>query len=257
MLSEKAKICSMFALLGFIALSNIFARLIQSHTTQVAEDRCIYDTWRWTTLPITNFMAAHTGTNHVFIALDSFCIDIFALTFLAIYFWKGTIGVMYVTVLFYSSRGFSLLLGGEWPKPVPYIFSDPGFPSLFVPYDPTNDLYFSGHIGLCTCFSLLSFDSGRKYLGRIGIFVAFYTLIMLHVTGGHYFNDFIIGFCVAVNVALFVARNKYGYTVFVLKALCWTFEGVAKLYRRLFNKQNNNSFTSDKMFEEKLNSLDN
>lgn len=32
-------------------------------------------------------------------------------------------------------------------KPAGYIWEYPGFPSLVVPYGPTNDFFYSGHMG--------------------------------------------------------------------------------------------------------------
>ena len=168
--------------------------------------------------------------NDVFVAIDSFCIDAFAISFLSIYFWRGSMGMMYVTLLFYTNRGLSLVLGGQWPKLSPYYFHYPGFPSLFVPYDPTNDLYFSGHVGLTTCLTFLCFDIGYRRLGYFGICVAIYTLIMLLSTGAHYTNDFIIGFSVATVVCKFIFFHKYGYTLFVLKAICYACAGVGSVF---------------------------
>lgn len=48
---------------------------------------------------------------------------------------------------FYLFR-FLALSFGHWPFPKNYIFEHPGFDSLFIPYDDTNDFFFSGHTGL-------------------------------------------------------------------------------------------------------------
>lgn len=228
-LSKKVKVRSTLALLGFIVISNIVSRLIQSHTTQVAGDRCIYDTWRWTTMSITDYMTTHDTANHIFTAVDSFMIDCFIVFFQGMFIVCGSIPTMYVLLLFYVTNSFCVNNSGQWPRPTPYLFKDPGFPSLFIPYDATNDLYFSGHVGMTTMFTMLSFNLGFTKLAYIGSFVVFYTFFMMLVLGGHYTNDMIIGFIVAITWSKFIFFRKYNYTHKILIGHCKVFSTFERL----------------------------
>jgi len=39
-------------------------------------------------------------------------------------------------------------------KPVDFIWRNPGIFSIFVPYFPTNDFFYSGHVGFCMMSNL-------------------------------------------------------------------------------------------------------
>ena len=70
--------------------------------------------------------------------------------------------------LFYPVRFVSINLG-HWPFPDFFTFHDPGFPSIFIPYQPANDFYFSGHTGLCTILMfmfILHFNEKEDYSPR-------------------------------------------------------------------------------------------
>ena len=88
----------------------------------------------------------------------------FYFIFRIIVFGKSTMLLMYLG-LFYPFR-FLSLYGGHWPLPDYQTFHYPGIPSILVPYDQTNDFYFSGHTGLCTILMfmfILHFDDKENY----------------------------------------------------------------------------------------------
>ena len=183
-------------------------------------------------------------------------------------FGKSSMLLIY-GVFFYPFR-FISLNGGHWPLPDYQTFHYPGIPSILVPYDQTNDFYFSGHTGLCTILLfmfILHFDEDEDYSSKplyvgddettasstqnlinqfqskeieskkpktlwhkvfivYGGIVLFVTLYMLTVTRGHYFNDLLIGFIVALS------GIYYGYKVrFTLSY--WVIWGYAKLFNLL------------------------
>ena len=77
---------------------------------------------------------------------------------------KSTILLVYLA-FFYPFR-FLSLYGGHWPLPDYQTFHYPGIPSILVPYDQTNDFYFSGHTGLCTILMfmfILHFNDKENY----------------------------------------------------------------------------------------------
>ena len=96
--------------------------------------------------------------------------------------------------LFYIVRAFVITFGGKFPNLNNYLFNDPGFPSIFISYLKSNDLYFSGHIGLLTMCLFLSIreklSPGITLMLGISFLNTLFSLIFL---GAHYTNDIIIG----------------------------------------------------------------
>lgn len=96
------------------------------------------------------------------------------------------------SIMFYGIRALFQLVF-LMKKPSNYIFSYPGFPSLFVSYLSTNDFFFSGHVG----FPLLCGYEARNikfWFLYIGIFISIYMAFLMFSTSGHYSIDIYFGF---------------------------------------------------------------
>lgn len=108
-------------------------------------------------------------------------------------FRKGYFPIIFSVFIFYPVRSFFLSIT-NWPEPPNYIFESPGFPSFFVNYMKSNDLYYSGHSGGLTLV-LFFFIYEKKYKrALLSFFILCFTIIFLLITNAHYFNDIIIGF---------------------------------------------------------------
>jgi len=101
---------------------------------------------------------------------------------------------------------FSLRQLSQWisalPAPVGMLWYDPGFPSLLVTYEVSNDFFFSGHTALAVYGGI---EVARRF-GRVGIlvgvvFVLFQTTTVL-VLRAHYTIDVFTGAVVAVLAAV-------------------------------------------------------
>jgi hypothetical protein len=79
----------------------------------------------------------------------------------------------------------------SFPSPNEILWTNPGFPSIFVTYEVTNDYYFSGHTSFAVICGM--FLERYKYvlLGRLNIILQICILIF---TRSHYFPDIITGF---------------------------------------------------------------
>lgn len=171
----------------------------------------------------------------IIIALDSFLIDILVLICVGMFLINGTISVTYIAPIFYLTRDLSLAIGGQWPKPTPYLFIDTNFLSLFVSYAPTNDLYFSGHIGITTFIFIVTATYRYKKLTGVSCFALVYTGLMLTVTDAHYTNDMIIGHIMSVVSVMVGFRYMYECTFELLQiycAICDKIEPVVRLNKR-------------------------
>ncbi len=95
--------------------------------------------------------------------------------------------------------------------PEGYIWGYPGFPSLVIPYDKTNDFFFSGHVGGALIASLEYRANGHFYIFLFGLFTMACQFFMMVCMRGHYsidlFSGLIFGlffFLIAVKIAPYV-----------------------------------------------------
>lgn len=91
--------------------------------------------------------------------------------------------------------------------PTRYIWGDPGFPSLFVPYDITCDFYFSGHTGILIIFTLNNFTRRRKLIGLFTLVFTMYMITLLMVYQAHYSIDCPVGI-IAATYAFILIHNR-------------------------------------------------
>ena len=139
---------------------------------------------------------------------------------LIVFFGKKGDFLIYLA-LFYPTRMISMNFG-YWPIPDFQTFRYPGFPSLFVPYEQTNDFFFSGHTGLCTivCTYLILTYPNNKLWMTYGFFLVLFTVYMLIVTRSHYFNDIIYGFLIGLTGTYYGHRYKYFIQYYFIVGYC-------------------------------------
>jgi hypothetical protein len=134
----------------------------------------------------------------------------------AILFWlfkTNTIRIFYAMIMFYVIRAVvqnNLVMLG---KPKGYLWGDPHFPSLIISYFPSNDFYYSGHIGSTIIYAsefLAHKSTGLVYLG---MFTFLNNWIMLTLMQGHFFIDLITGVCVGRTLYVFGEKISYYFDV--------------------------------------------
>ena len=160
---------------------------------QTQKHSCIVDNWKQPFLPLVDALIRYPMLKNIITAIDSLYIDICILLFAFLFIYKGMNSLPFLVSIFYLTRSFTIYKSGQWPKPNPYLFEYPGFPSLFISYRPSNDLYFSGHIGITTMMTVVNVrwrHSKRTILCVCGVVLTWMTLLL---TGGHYSNDLLIG----------------------------------------------------------------
>ena len=72
------------------------------------------------------------------------------------------------------------------PKPIGKYWEYPGFPSLFVSYNVSNDMFFSGHTSIST---IMAYYLWKKKLPSLSLIYFFLNTSMIIFTKGHYFMD--------------------------------------------------------------------
>lgn len=129
---------------------------------------------------------------------SSMIIDFADLSVIVAYNLRGvTMAYPLQVIFFYVSRGIvqGLFMFG-YPKGI--IWSDPGIPSLSVPYGVMSDFYFSGHCGFMTMMALENYKLGNKK-NALALFVLLpYVAFILIATRVHYSIDVVIGIMVAI-----------------------------------------------------------
>lgn len=79
------------------------------------------------------------------------------------------------------------------PTPQRMIWKNPGFPSLFVTYGVSNDLFFSGHTALAVYGALELASLGGPLFVLLGIFIILYEMIAVILLRAHWTMDVFAG----------------------------------------------------------------
>lgn len=122
----------------------------------------------------------------------------------------GTLGIFYAI----RSIIFAFTI---FPLPSPYLF-DFSYPSLLIPIDPTNDLFFSGHTGNMVICYITYKRTGQGKLAQSSLIWVIFTMVILHLTGGHYTNDLLFGFLWSLTSFIVGYRVGYSLCYYVLLA---------------------------------------
>ncbi|CAI2372888.1 unnamed protein product [Moneuplotes crassus] len=108
---------------------------------------CIKDVIFEFTWKVNQFFDNNTSSKHAFMIVCGLAMDITVLGGLLTFVFKGkTWRLPIVMTLFYLTR---LIIQKLFLMKFPegYLWDNPGFPSLTVPYGKTNDFFYSGHVG--------------------------------------------------------------------------------------------------------------
>ena len=82
-------------------------------------------------------------------------------------------------------------------RPEGFLWSDPGIPSLTVPYHDTNDFYFSGHVGAAVLWMHEFYANDYKIMVIITFTIMCTEWIMLTLLRVHYIIDLVSGLMIA------------------------------------------------------------
>lgn len=93
--------------------------------------------------------------------------------------------------------------------PEGYLWEYPGFPSIFVSYQKTNDFFFSVEVGFVTIAALEFWEMGNKYLFSFAILVVFVESAVKIILRANYIIDIISGIFLAHFI--YIICNEYSY----------------------------------------------
>lgn len=132
------------------------------------------------------WLREHRLTLNWVIIMSSLLIDgVFLLTGVLFILYAKTARIIYCFMIFYGIRalcqGFFLF---QYPEV--WLFDDPGFFSIVVPYGRSSDFYFSGHSGFLFITSLELIQMKMVGFAFLNFISMLYTAWMLLATGAHY-----------------------------------------------------------------------
>jgi membrane-associated phospholipid phosphatase len=107
--------------------------------------------------------------------------------------FRPIVGLFAMLILRQSCQFVSTL-----PAPAGMIWRDPGFPSLFVTYGVTNDLFFSGHTAFAVYGALVVSLIGNPMLTVAAVCLALFEILTVLVLRAHWTMDIYAGAATAV-----------------------------------------------------------
>lgn len=147
---------------------------------------------------ITRYISQNLYLRDFLLISGSNLLDIFFMCYLITFIrhgksWRSMINF----ILFFGIRNLivqSLILLEYYDT---YLFQDPGFPSIVVPFQRAPDFFYSGHAGSAMILGLQFSSLGYSQLKYVGIFLSAYEGFVMMVTRTHYSIDVVFGMLMA------------------------------------------------------------
>lgn len=222
------KVAALCLLAAAVSLSVVVSQRMRVYVAELGNTVCIRDTLR---VALDSWLLPYTQSPRIINAmmiLDALLIDLIIASVGLYWVFTGlTLSWLFALLPFYIVRAVAINTS-KWPLPEPYLFYYPGFPSFFVNYEKTNDLYFSGHTGMSVIMMFDAWLNKRFPLFSLCVGLLLLTVTMLFILGAHFLNDIIIGFFVGASTAMLAHKYRFNLTLFVLKGLVAVEEGVLK-----------------------------
>jgi len=151
------------------------------------------------------YFAEHGRAADWALIVSSLCIDAFAVTLLAsAVFGPSFAPFLGILIVFSLRQVFQLCC--TLPPPTGIIWRDPGFPTLLVTYDVSNDFFFSGHTALAVLGAIGICHIAPWWLGAAAVIIALGEAIIVLVLRAHWTMDVITGAFAAWVAADLAAR---------------------------------------------------
>jgi len=176
-----------------LGLTTLALNSSMNFTHHIAPINCYKDAVQEFILPLTEYLGKNNAPRDALTIISSLFIDIcMTLFFIRWVFYGRSLRLAITVGFFYGFRGFvQRMFSMKFPDH--YVFADPGFFSIAVPYFKTNDFFFSGHIGICTII-FNEFKKDKSVFLTVFAFIAIViNFFMLISTEGHFIIDLTVG----------------------------------------------------------------
>ncbi|KAJ4461410.1 putative phosphatase PAP2 family protein [Paratrimastix pyriformis] len=145
---------------------------------------------------INKYLNENKAVAHGLLIATSVVIDCVVTFMIAISIFGKTMRPFIAMIILFTCRQVCQMVC-SLPPPEGMIWEYPGFPALFVTYDVTNDLFFSGHTAMAVLGGLEIASYGGFFVPLGYILIAFETITVL-LLKAHYTMDVYTGFITAL-----------------------------------------------------------
>ncbi len=190
--------------IGGILIWYYTQRKIGERHSQASSENGIFDVVHKWTAPLHQRILANSGSARALLISSSLIVDIlgFFLLYQAVFgaTIRPLLGLFIVFGLRQINQAITIL-----PAPKGMIWSNPGFPSVFVTYGVSHDLFFSGHTALAVYGALELAQWGPLATLAAG-FIIFFEVATVLVLRAHWTMDVFAGAVTALWVFEIVSR---------------------------------------------------
>ncbi len=155
----------------------------------------IFDFFHQLTAPLNTWFAANKRAADALLIITSLLIDVFGLYLFGASIFGPTMRPFIAFIALFTLRQFCQ---GTCSLPIPpgVIWRHPGFPSLLVTYDVSNDFFFSGHTAIAMLGAMELAHSAPLWLVIVAAVIAVGEAIAVIILRAHYMIDvFTAVFC--------------------------------------------------------------
>jgi len=157
-----------------------------------APDLAIGDRLHVLTAPANLYLQAHPSAANFLLILSSAIIDLLGIFLLSRWIFGASLRPFLGLVIVLGLRQIMQLLV-MLPAPPNAIWHYPGFPSLLVTYNVSNDYFFSGHTAIAVLAVTEIARIGKRWLTVIGVLIAILEIATVLVLRAHYTMDVFTG----------------------------------------------------------------
>ncbi|KHD88782.1 MAG: hypothetical protein OM95_06540 [Bdellovibrio sp. ArHS] len=152
----------------------------------------IYDSLHQITDRLNKVLQHHPWGARALLISSSLIVDALGLFLIASSLFGPSIrplfGLFFLFALRQINQAITIL-----PAPEGMIWKDPGFPSLFVTYGVSNDLFFSGHTALAVFGALEVASLGGPLFMALAVFIVLYEVLVVLILRAHWTMDIFAG----------------------------------------------------------------
>lgn len=144
------------------------------------------------TASVNSYLQNHPATAHVLLIVSSGIIDLLGLFLLSRWIFAGSSRPFVGLVIVLGLRQIMQLLVAL-PTPLNAIWRYPGFPSLLVTYNVSNDYFFSGHTAIAVLAATEIARLRKGWLTTLAVLIVIFEVATVLVLRAHYTMDVFTG----------------------------------------------------------------
>jgi PAP2 superfamily C-terminal len=177
-------------------------KLIGAHS---APEQAIGDRAHVLTASANLYLHTHPSAANLLLIVSSGIIDLLGIFLLARWIFEASLRPLLGLVIVLGLRQIVQLLVAL-PVPPHAIWHYPGFPSLLVTYNVSNDYFFSGHTAIAVLGATEFARVGNRWLTMLGILIVLFEVTTVIVLRAHYTMDVYTGIVTGLYAAHLASR---------------------------------------------------